>query len=161
MDKRHKTLDRRQFVGTCAAAVCVSVTPLAHAKPIESPETLSPELQDLAAQLAIQIERRRHHGEQCGKLMARAHGLRRWSKAWQENGYQMTKNVDAHFDAISKIDALAEQIDAIRLARPADVAFRRQVLKLKAERECIWTSSYWKERKRIEALLPRGKWRHD
>jgi len=126
-----------------------------------TPEQLSAELRDLATRLAVQIERRQRHGEECGKLMARARGLRRWSKAWQENGLQMTKNVDALFDAISEVDALIERILAIRSARPADRAFQHQVIKLKAERECIWTSSYWKERKRLEALLPRGEWHHD
>lgn len=163
MNDRHTNLDRRKFVGACAAAACMSVTPLAHAMPAVASQTLSPQLRDLATQLAVQIERRQRHGEECGKLMARARGLRRWSKPWQENGFQMTKNVDALFDAISEVDALIERILPIQSARPADLAFQRQVLKLKAEpeSECIWTSSYWKERKRLEALLPRGEWRHD
>lgn len=163
MNERHTNLDRRQFVGVCAATVCVSVTPLAHAMPTEASQTLSPQLRDLATKLAVQVERRQLHGEECGKLMARNRGLRRWSKAWQENGFQMTKNVDALFDAISEVDALIERILSIRSASPADMAFQRQVLALDAEpeSECIWTSSYWKERKRLEALLPRGKWRHD
>ncbi len=153
MDKRHTNLDRRQFVGTCAAAACMSVTPLAHAMPAEASQTLSPELHDLAAQLAIQVERRQFHGEQCGKLMARARALRRWSKAWQENGLQMSKNVDALFDAIFKVDDIIERILPIQSARPADLAFQREVLKLKAEHPSdIWTSFYWQERKRIEAL---------
>lgn len=159
MNERHTNLDRRKFVGACAAAACMSVTPLG--MPAEASPTLSPALHDLATQLAVQVERRQLHGEECGKLMARARGLRRWSKAWQENGLQMSKNVDALFDAISKVDAIVERILRIRSARTADVALQREVLKLKAERECIWTSSYWKERKRLEALLPRGEWRHD
>jgi len=153
MDKRHTNLDRRQFVGTCAAAACLSLAPLAHAMPIESPETLSPELHDLAAQLAVQIERRQRHGEQCGKLMARVKALPRWSDAWWEERFKISKHVDELFDAVFKADALIERILPIRSMRPADVAFQRHALALKAERPVdVWTTCYWEEKKRIEAL---------
>ena len=154
MDKRQsKDLDRRQFVGTCAAAACLSLAPLAHALPSKAPQRLSPELQDLADQLTVQIERRQHHGEQCGKLMARVKALPRWSDAWWEERFKISKETDALFDAVFKADALIERILPIRSLRPADVAFQRKALALKAERPAdTWTTCYWEERKRIEAL---------
>ncbi|MGD9668829.1 MAG: hypothetical protein AB7U75_07180 [Hyphomicrobiaceae bacterium] len=154
MDKRRaKDLDRRQFVGTCTAAACLSMMPLTLATPSEASQALSPELQDLAAQLAVQIERRQRHGEQCGKLMARVKALPRWSDAWWEERFKISKHVDGLFDAVFKTDTLIERILPIRSIRPADVAFQRKALALKAERPVdTWTTCYWEEKKRIEAL---------
>lgn len=140
-------------MGACAATACVSVTPLVQAMSIDAPENLGPELRELATQLAVQIERRRRHGEQCGKLMARVGALPKWSDTWWENRFKISKETGELFDAIFKANALMERILPIRSMRPADVAFQRKVLRLKAEHPAdIWTSCYWEEKKRIEAL---------
>ena len=148
-------MNRRGFVANCAAGLSLAAIPSSvHAAIAHAPDTITPAMQVLADEMAIQLERRQRFGEECGKLMA--HQIAK-GKVWDAKRWEvrmaMSKATDQLFAAIFRIDELVELVLPIRSVNPADIAFQKRVLKIKEDWPAmIWTSSYYRERERIEAL---------
>jgi len=156
MEKRNG-MNRREFLGGWVAGLSFAAVPsAAHAVKTQAPKAMTPEMQVLADEMTVQLEQRQRYGEECGRLMAHQINMG-YPKVWDAERWEarmaMSKATDQLFAAIFRIDELVELILPIRSANPADIAFQKHVLKVKEDWPAmIWTSSYYRERERIEAL---------